>query len=185
MIEEIQIFANFVAGFMGALTRNVVKNNRLILPKIENGTIILGFIGCGITGGGAGLAVGGNIITAYLAGYTGMSLISKVMPAEVLAAQPLIETPTEIIERIAKQEGVDPILAIKVARCESSLNPNATNTNTDGSIDRGIYQINSKWHPEVSADQAFDAEFSARFFCKQFKAGMLSDWNASKKCWAA
>jgi hypothetical protein len=84
---------------------------------------------------------------------------------------------------VAKDEGVDPDLALRVAKCESGFKINATNTNTDGSIDRGLFQINSKYHPEVTADQAFDLEFSTRFFCKAFKSGNLSWWNASKSCW--
>lgn len=34
--------------------------------------------------------------------------------------------------------------ALAVARCESNLNPKAYNgNNTDGSVDKGLYQINS------------------------------------------
>lgn len=52
--------------------------------------------------------------------------------------------------------GLVTILAIALA--ESGLNPAATNTsnNTPPSEDRGILQINSYWHPEVSDACAFD-----------------------------
>lgn len=92
-------------------------------------------------------------------------------------------TTEETIRKIAKEEGVDPELAVKVARCESSLNPTALNMNATGSRDRGIFQINDKWHPEVTDDEAFNVEFSTKFFCTAMKGGNLSWWNASRTCW--
>lgn len=93
------------------------------------------------------------------------------------------ETPEQTIRRIAKDEMVDADLCVKVAKCESGLNPVAINANKDGSYDHGIFQINDKYHPEVSMSQAFDVEFATRFFCRAFKQGNLSWWNASKSCW--
>lgn len=50
---------------------------------------------------------------------------------------------------------LDTIVAI--AQAESSLNTSAQHTNSDGSIDRGILQINSRYHSEVSDSCAYDA----------------------------
>ncbi len=47
-------------------------------------------------------------------------------------------------------------IIVAIAQAESGLNTNAKNVNTDGSIDRGIVQINNKWHPEVSDACAYD-----------------------------
>lgn len=41
--------------------------------------------------------------------------------------------------------GVDPYLLYAIARVESRLNPQAINRNRNGTIDRGIMQINSSW----------------------------------------
>jgi hypothetical protein len=90
----------------------------------------------------------------------------------------------QIIRWVAKEEGVDPDLAVRVARCENPrLDPKAVNINKDGSRDRGLFQINSKWHPEVTDEQAFDPVFSTRFFCKAVKEGHLDWWNATRHCW--
>jgi hypothetical protein len=53
--------------------------------------------------------------------------------------------------------------AVAVAKAESSFRPWITNTvgNTYG-IDRGLWQINSHWHPEVSASCALSASCNAR-----------------------
>jgi hypothetical protein len=53
--------------------------------------------------------------------------------------------------------------AVAVAKAESSFRPQITNTvgNTHG-IDRGLFQINSYWHPEVSATCALSASCNTR-----------------------
>jgi len=88
-----------------------------------------------------------------------------------------------IIMDIAIKEGVSPMLAYKVAKCESNLNPNAKNWCGKYGWDRGLYQWNEYWHPEVSDTCAYDVKCSTRAFCKAVKAGHLSWWNPSKKCW--
>jgi hypothetical protein len=47
-------------------------------------------------------------------------------------------------------------IAAAIALAESGGRTDATNTNRDGSVDRGLFQINSRWHPEVTNAQAFD-----------------------------
>lgn len=54
--------------------------------------------------------------------------------------------------------GIDIIVAI--AQAESSLNTSAQHTNSDGSLDRGILQINSRYHSEVTDSCAYDAACS-------------------------
>lgn len=50
------------------------------------------------------------------------------------------------------------VKAVAVALAESGGRTDAVNRNSDKyrSIDRGLWQINSKWHPEVSAAAAFN-----------------------------
>jgi hypothetical protein len=47
-------------------------------------------------------------------------------------------------------------IIVAIAQAESSLNTRARGTNTDASVDRGILQINNRWHPEVSDACAYD-----------------------------
>lgn len=69
------------------------------------------------------------------------------------------------------------VKAIAVALAESGGNERATNTNTDTyrSVDRGLWQINSHWHPEVSAAQAFNPATAARHALRISKGG--TDWS--------
>jgi len=75
------------------------------------------------------------------------------------------ETVEQTIRRIAKLNGVDPELAIRIAKCESSLNPNAININKTGSKDRGVFQWNDFWHPDITDKMAFDVETATKLFC--------------------
>lgn len=171
------------AGAIGAIVREILRDNKLSLPKRINGDLFLGFIGSAIVGGFVGFLVDGLIITAALAGYVGISAIENLVIKNQIKPQKIEKTIKEIILMIAAEETVDPELALRVAKCESNLDPKAVNINTDGSRDRGLFQINSKWHPGVSDEQAFDPIFSTRFFYKAFKAGHLDWWNATKSCW--
>jgi len=124
----------------------------------------------------------GTLLTAVVLFYFGKKEIYD-KSKEKTVSWPKAKTIEEIIRIIAKEESVDPDLAVRVAKCESGLNPAATNTNLNGTIDRGLYQWNTKWHPEISDEVAFDAEKATRAFCKAFKEGHLDWWNATKECW--
>lgn len=85
------------------------------------------------------------------------------------------------IEDICKEEDFDVDLAVRIAGCESYLNPYFVNVNRNGSIDRGIFAFNSKYYKEVSNECAFSAECSTRVFIQQVKAGKVNDWACYSK----
>ena len=64
--------------------------------------------------------------------------------------------------------------AVAVANAESNFDCSATYTNTGGSIDRGLWQINDYWHPEVSDSCAFDCQCNANGAYSISHGG--SDW---------
>lgn len=125
----------------------------------------------------------GTIMTMVVAWYFGEKKIREVLSAQK-KTEPKVQSVEDQIRDIARSEGVDPDLAVRVARCESGFNPQAVNVNESGSKDRGVFQWNDKWHPEISDKCAFDVECATTEFCKAVKKGHLSWWNASKKCWA-
>ena len=173
----------FLAGAIGAIVKDLIKDNSLELPKIIDGKIVLGFLGSCFIGGVAGYLVDGNLVTAALAGYAGMSVIESFITKKNLISTATMSQVEQIIRETAQLEGVDPDLAVRVAKCESSLIPSAIGVNKNGSRDRGIFQINDKWHPEVSDEMAQDIVWSTKFFCDAFKNGHLSWWDATKECW--
>lgn len=77
-------------------------------------------------------------------------------------------------------------VAVAVAVCiaESTGWPQNTHTNSGGgagagSVDRGLWQINSYWHPEVSEQCAFDPACNARAMAR------ISNKGATWSAWAA
>jgi len=173
----------FLAGAAGSLSKDIVQDGRLKLPKKDGGELILGFLGGVITGGIVGCIVDHNPLTAFLAGYAGTSGIEALLAKTDEKKTPRRKINEQIIRKVAKEEQVDPDLAVRVATCESNLDDQAINTNEKGSQDRGLFQINDKYHPEVSDADAFNPITATTFFCKAFKEGHLSWWNATKSCW--
>ena len=141
---------------------------------VITGGLILKF--CGFDG-----TVGTLLTTVILFYFGKRGVYDPVKEKKVF--EPKAKTVEEIIRMIAEEEGVDVELAVRVAKCESGLDPAARNINTSGSIDRGVFQWNDRWHPEITDEIAFDVEKSTRAFCKAFKNGHLSWWNATKMCW--
>lgn len=93
----------------------------------------------------------------------------------------LQERTTEIIAEVARQEnfkGKD--LLIRIAKAESSLNPDAI-----GKIDKddwGLYQINQRHNP-IGEKCAFCVWCSTRWVINEINNGNLWKWNASKHNW--
>lgn len=65
-----------------------------------------------------------------------------------------------------------------LAYSESRFNPKA-----DNGADRGLFQINRKYHPEVSDDCSFDAECAARWAAQRILDGYSYEW-VSANCYA-
>ena len=60
-------------------------------------------------------------------------------------------------------EKIDLDVAVRVIDHESSWDVNASHTNNDGSVDRGLWQISKKWHPEITDECAFNPYCSTDF----------------------
>lgn len=176
-------FTYLALGAVGALIKDILTDGGLALPRVNQGKISLGFLGSALIGGVTACIADNDPLTALTAGFTSFAIIESLILQKREIIPQRNESIEELIRRIANQNGIDAELAIKVARCESSLNPKAINVNDGGSIDRGLYQINNKYHPEVTEAQAFDPEFATQFFCTAFKNGNLSWWKATQKCW--
>lgn len=68
-----------IAGAIGALIKDIVKDNKLVMPKFENGSVALGFVGGMLIGASTGLVIDGNPITAFLGGFTGSQIIEALV----------------------------------------------------------------------------------------------------------
>ena len=71
-----------LAGGLGALVKDVVKDNKLIMPSYKDGSILLGFVGGVIIGAAVGYLVDQNAMTAFFSGYAGTQMLRALMPKE-------------------------------------------------------------------------------------------------------
>lgn len=71
-----------------------------------------------------------------------------------------------------------------ISLCESSYVLKAKKVNSPTSIDRGLFQINSRYHPEATDALAYDPEWSTRWACKVILS-KKNLWPASQHCWNA
>lgn len=106
-------------------------------------------------------------------------------PEEVAQEQPVqvvvkVNWTADRIEKEIDKVFPDAPIMKTVAWCESRLNPKAFNP-TNGSNDRGIFQISEKYHGV--GDEMFDVEKNLAYARKLYDQNGLSDWSASKHCW--
>jgi len=62
----------------------------------------------------------------------------------------------------AVEKGVDVNLAFALARAESDFRPSARSVNKDKSVDKGLFQLNSRSYPRLSDEEAYDPVVNAR-----------------------
>ena len=96
---------------------------------------------------------------------------AKVSASTLVCAKVAAKAGYSFTRTVSTSLGPQPqlVVAIAVAMAESSCNPRALNVNSGGSRDRGLWQMNSVYHPEVSDACAFQIQCNAD-----------AAWNTSK-----
>lgn len=85
------------------------------------------------------------------------------------------------IVKIAQEKDFKwPDYLVRLAYCESRLNPKARNDNGQYGIDRGVFQINSFYHPDISDAQADDLEFATNWTINMINKGYQIRWACDK-----
>jgi len=69
----------FLAGAIGAFVADVLKDNCIELPKKLSGRLFLGSFGGLIVGGAAGLIIDGSMLTAFMGGFVGKEIITRLI----------------------------------------------------------------------------------------------------------
>ncbi len=106
----------------------------------------------------------------------------------VIIAEPAQNlTPSEaeaLIRQLAKEANFKwPNYLVKIAKCESQLNPWRSNTGGNhpaNSVDRGLYMINNYWHSEVTDEQAYDPVFATKWAMELINKGRQKEFVCDK-----
>lgn len=136
----------------------------------------------GILGTLAGIILGSTLWRAYhqpIIDPRGRGEVKIVK--EVLADDRFCDTPIKCIRDVGEELGKsnqDIMTMIRVAKCESTMNPEAVNVNRNKSVDRGLLQINSV-HKGLSNKDAFDYEKNIRYAWKLHDTQGFRPW----VCW--
>ena len=90
-----------------------------------------------------------------------------------------------LVTSTALKYNIDPDLFLRIAICESGLNPNAKNKTSTAS---GLFQfLNSTFFNYAEAYEfpldKNNPEIQANLAAKMIQDGGLSHWNSSRSCW--
>ena len=92
----------FFMGALGALVKDIFKDNYIVLPKLKEGKLFLGCIGGIIIGGIAGYIADNDPLTAFLGGFAGYQLIeSLVVKKEEITAPPVFRQVIDVKKKKA------------------------------------------------------------------------------------
>ncbi len=118
-----------------------------------------------------------------------LALIALAVPVPAMAASDTsTSAAADLCASVASRAGFSGdrlVTAVAVGMGESSCRPDAQNANgptkgcPNGSVDRGLWQINSCWHPSVSKSCAYDAQ------CNADAAYRISAKGANFRPWVA
>ncbi len=107
-------------------------------------------------------------------------LLVMACPLMALAPAPsLIRTWPRVLsipERIVLRSRGLEHLALATSYRESRFNPNALHLNRNGSIDRGPFQLNSRYYPPMSLDDNIDAGIAAVVRAKRCGSDVQARW---------
>jgi hypothetical protein len=85
------------------------------------------------------------------------------------------------IMSVCNEYGIDWKQAVLIAGCESRLNTYFVGLNKDGSYDRGIFALNSRYYSQYGDDCAFNIDCSARVYAKAVLKGRQGDFLCANK----
>lgn len=83
-----------------------------------------------------------------------------------------------IEDKIRAKFGNEAEVFIAIAKAESGMNPNAQNVNTDGSVDRGLLQINSVHG--YNNRKLFDVDYNINAAYDVYRRQGLTAWTVVK-----
>lgn len=143
------------------------------------------------------LVLMGIIIITFVLGMNFQAKDNQLKGLSVKLAQAKEEVKIVEVERPLKEENYIDVVtyiakrfeghgkkavaeAIAISYLESKWTATATNQNTNGTTDRGYWQINSGAHPQITEECARNLECSTNYALKLYEKQGFRPWVASK-----
>lgn len=119
----------------------------------------------------------------------GISLLFKqevkaetvINETEIIIASTTLDTPELYLREKAREYGLDEEMVVKIAKCESSLNPNVVSKTGD----HGLLQINYSAHNlsmQAAGLDIYNAEDTVEYGLKLMKQQGVKPWKYSAHC---
>ena len=128
-----------------------------------------------------------GIVLAVSLMYIGVNQVYEAVRGRLEALVTVIEvqnthayTWQDEVNEMLRKAGIDVYVADQVIYGESRWDVKAVHKNKDGSVDRGLWQISSYYHPEVSKNCALNPICSTYEAIKIIKARGFQEWVAYK-----
>lgn len=112
--------------------------------------------------------------------------------AETVVVEPqkiqieIVYSETRIKELIRETFPHNAATMLRVASCEGGIQDDAPTNPTNGSFDKGIYQVSEKYHGAEAKKLGLDlhdVRDNIKFAKLLYDREGLKPWSASKKCW--
>ena len=127
------------------------------------------------------------ILLVAVALYTVLALSKAWETCTYVAPVAQLEVTEELsmqdwVLQAVKEAEIDEYKAYNIIHCESRWNPEARLINKDRhqSVDRGLWQINSRWHPEVSNHCAYDYKCATIEAIRIINERGFEEWTCGK-----
>jgi len=103
LISDYPVCVIFLAGMCGGFIADILNDNSIELPKKVGGKLFLGWIGGAVLGGFSGVLIDGSLVTAFMGGFMGKEIISKLTNIETK----FIKNTTEKYQEAAQIEELE------------------------------------------------------------------------------
>jgi Lysozyme like domain len=124
------------------------------LTLLPSGVLLIGLFGALLLV----VLIGGAASTSITTNSLGMSLTANVTQESVNGPVSAVE-----LAKLAHAAGIPNdqlVTAVAIALAESGGNPNAVDNDSNGTVDRGLWQINSSWASVLPGDE-FNQDYNA------------------------
>ena len=126
-----------------------------------------------------GIGIGSMIILSFVGVNTIFNTVREIMVVNDSKAEAITLTWQDEVTLMLRRAEIDVEYAHKIIFCESRWDKDTFHINK-GSIDRGLWQINSFFHSEVSKDCSYDPVCATKEAIRIIKTHGWDEWVCNK-----